>query len=137
MSSISTVYTGSKKSSATHADSGITIDTDAPKEVGGGGTTYSPSDLLGAALGTCIASTLGMFAERHEIDLTGLKVDVVKTMSTNTPRRVESLMTTVTVPGDRIPVDQRELYERVGHSCPVHKSLHPDVQAPIQFIYED
>lgn len=137
MTSIHAQFEGGMKSSATHDDSGFTLMTNAPTDIGGDGSSFSPTDLVAGALGTCIGTTMGMFAKRHEIDLTGLKIHVIKEMSTDTPRRISSLQTTVTVPAGRIPLDQRETYERVGRSCPVHKSLHPDINAPIDFVYED
>jgi putative redox protein len=136
MISMDITYEGNKKTTAVH-ESGSKINTDAPKDIGGSGDYFSPTDLVGAALGGCIVTTMGMFAERHEIDLTGLRAHVTKEMTTTTPRRIAALKTTVTVPAGRIPVEQRETFERVGHSCPVHASLHPDVDAPIEYIYAD
>lgn len=130
-------YEGNKKATATHDPSGAIIKTDAPKDIGGDGLSFSPTDLVGAALGGCIGTTMGMFAERNELDLSGMKIHVTKEMTTTTPRRIAALRTTITVPASRIPFDQREVYERVGRTCPVHKSLHPDIEAPIDFVYED
>jgi putative redox protein len=137
MVSMHITYDGEKKSTALHDDSGAVIRTDAPKDIGGDGSSFSPTDLVGAALAACIGTTMGMFAERHEIDLSGLKIHVAKEMFAGTPRRIGALKTVITVPAGRIPLDKRDLYERVGHNCPVYKSLHPDIQTPIEFIYED
>ena len=130
-------YDGDKKCSLTHDDSGAVIRSDAPKDIGGSGSSFSPTDLVGAALGGCIATTMAMFAERHEIDLTGLRVHVTKEMTKTTPRRIGALKATVTIPTGRVPESQRDALERVGENCPVYKSLHPDIETPIEFIYED
>jgi putative redox protein len=137
MVSMHIVYDGNKKSTVVHDSSGGVMITDAPKDIGGDGSFFSPTDLVGAALGSCIATTMAMFAERHEIDLSGLKLHVVKEMTTSVPRKIVALKTTVTVPAGRIPVEQRETYERVGRMCPVKVSLHPDIDASVDYIYED
>jgi putative redox protein len=137
MVSMHIAYDGQKKSTATHDDSGARLVTDAPKDIGGSGSSFSPTDLVATALATCIVTTMAMFGERHEVDLTDTKIHVTKEMSTETPRRIGKLTTTVTIPSGRIPTDQRALFERVGHSCPVYQSLHPDIETPLVFIYED
>ncbi len=137
MVSMHITYNGDKKSTLIHDDSGTKIYTDVPKDIGGDGSSFSPTDLVGAALASCIGTTMAMFAERKELDLTGLEIHVTKEMYTGTPRRIGKLISTVTIPAGRIPVDQREAFERVAHTCPVHRSLHPDVEAPIEFIYAE
>ncbi len=78
---------------------------------------------------------MAMFAERHEIDLTGAKAHVSKEMATSGQRRIARLPVIVTLPAS-IPMDIRERLEKVGYSCPVHASLHPDIDAPIEYRYE-
>jgi putative redox protein len=136
MVSMHITYDGGKKSTAVHDDSGAIIHTDAPKDIGGEGSSFSPTDLMAAALATCIGTTLAMYGERHEVDLSGLKIHVTKEMSTATPRRISALKSTITIPTGRIPMDARPRYEQIAHGCPVYKSLHPDIDAPMSFIYE-
>jgi putative redox protein len=137
MVSMHITYNGNKRCTAVHDDSGGSMVTDAPKDIGGTGAFFSPTDLVGAALASCIGTTMGMFAERHELDLTGITIHVVKVMTSTVPRKIASLATTVTIPAGRIPLDQRETYERVGRMCPVKVSLHPDIDAPVSYVYED
>lgn len=126
-------YDGNKKCSLRHQE-GATLQTDAPKDIGGDGSAFSPTDLVAAALAGCVLTTVAMFAERHELDLTGMTAQIGKEM-TASPRRIGHLPLTVHLPAD-IPAEMRPTLERVAHSCPVHASLHPDVDAPITFHYD-
>jgi putative redox protein len=133
MVNIDVVYIGDKKCRLTHQD-GATISTDAPKDIGGDASAFSPTDLVAAGLASCILTTLAMYAERHELDVTGIKAHVEKEMN-QSPRRIGRLPVTVTLPATLAP-DIRPALERVGRLCPVHASLHPDIDAPIDYRYE-
>jgi len=134
MVKMSIVYEGSLRCALTHEPSGSVIHTDAPKDNMGKGEAFSPTDLLAAALGSCMLTVMGIAAARHNIDLKGTTVEVSKEMVTAPVRRIGSISVTLHIaPG--IPQDKRTMLEAAAHSCPVHKSLHPDVQTPIQFIY--
>ncbi|HEY3328650.1 MAG TPA: OsmC family protein [Capsulimonadaceae bacterium] len=136
MVSIHVAYDGGKSCTLTHDDSGAVIRTTAPKDVGGEGNAFSPTDLVASALAACIITTMAMFAERNGLELTGSKVHVTKEMSTDAPRRIVGLPVTVTLPANNVPADIREKLEIVGHTCPVAKSLAAGVNAPITFVYE-
>jgi putative redox protein len=49
---------------------------DEPPDVGGGDLAPSPFGLLASALAACTATTLRMYAERHEWELSAIDVDV-------------------------------------------------------------
>lgn len=134
MVEITMQYRGSLRCEATHGPSNSTILTDAPVDNHGRGEAFSPTDLVGAALGTCMMTIMGIYAERHGLDLSGMTARTVKEMSTTAPRRIASLRTTLTVP---IAADhpQREGLERAARSCPVHHSLHPDIDGAIEFVW--
>jgi len=134
MVNISMVYEGQLHCSLTHGPSGSVIQTDAPKDNMGRGEAFSPTDLVAAALGSCMLTVMGIAAARHHIDIKGTTVDVNKEMIAAPVRRIGSISVTLHMaPG--IPQDKRSMLEAAAHSCPVHKSLHPDVSTPIQFIY--
>lgn len=133
MVEIDVTYIGNKKCSLRHQE-GPELTTDAPKDIGGEASAFSPTDLVAAGLAACIVTTMGMFAERHDCDLTGIKAHVVKEMNPS-PRRIGRLPVVVTLPAS-VPEDLRPALERAGHLCPVHASLHPDIDAPIEFRYE-
>ena len=126
-------YDGNKKCSLTHQD-GSTLKTDAPKDIGGEASAFSPTDLVAAALASCVLTTIAMYAERHDLDLTGTSAHVGKAM-TASPRRIGHLPLTVHLPAS-VAEEMRPVLERVAHSCPVHASLHPDVDAPLEFLYD-
>lgn len=136
MVAMDVVYNGNKGCTLTHEDSRAQIRTTAPRDIGGEGTAFSPTDLVGAGLGGCILTTIAMFAERNDIDLTGSRAHVVKEMTADSPRRIGRLATTVYLPAARVPEGIRERLEKVANGCPVHHSLHPEIDAPITFVYE-
>jgi putative redox protein len=134
MLTISVRYAGGKKCDLAHPE-GPTLRTDAPKDIGGDASAFSPTDLVASGLASCILTTMAMYAERNGFDLVGATATVEKHMSQPpAPRRIARLPVVVTLPGT-VPHDMRERLERVGHSCPVHASLHPEVDAPIEYRY--
>jgi putative redox protein len=130
-------YTGQLRCQAIHGPSGETLNTDAPTDNGGKGESFSPTDLVATALGTCVMTILGLVAERHNIDLDGTQIQVTKEMITEPVRRIGGLRTVVTIPVNAVTdEDLRTRLEAAARKCPVHQSLHPDIDAPIDFFYE-
>ncbi len=132
MVKVSSIYEGGLRCRATHGPSDTTIVTDAPVDNHGKGESFSPTDLVATALGACMMTIMGIVAERHGLDLTGMTAETEKVMTAQPLRRVASLKTRLTIP---LPADhpQRQLLEQAAHTCPVHKSLHPDIDAAIEF----
>ena len=129
-------YNGQLQTEALHVPSGSRILTDAPLDNGGKGSAFSPTDLVATALGTCMVTIMGVFAERHEIDLTGTKVSVGKEMVQEPVRRIKRLSVDITVP---LPAThpKKSALEKAALTCPVHQSLHPDVEIPVNFHWSD
>lgn len=128
-------YAGHKKCDLIHPE-GATLRTDAPKDIGGDASAFSPTDLIASGLASCILTTIAMFLERSGIDITGATATVEKHMTVPpAPRRLGRLPVTVTLPAAKIPAELRDRLEKTGHSCPVHASLHPDIDAPITYKY--
>ena len=125
-------YEGHLRCQAIHTPSGTALSTDAPKDNMGKGESFSPTDLMATALGTCIMTTMGIVAQRHNIDLAGATVRVEKHMSTTGIRRIARLPVEIHLPRP-LPEDDRKRLENAALTCPVHKSLHPDVDAPVTF----
>src|SRR3954462_3906888 len=125
-------YDGELRCSATHAPSQTVLLTDAPVDNQGKGESFSPTDLVATALGSCILTTMGIYAKRHEIDLRGASATVEKEMISTPSRRIGKLTAEI-----RLPLapshPERETLERVGMTCPVHASLHPEVKQEIVF----
>ena len=134
MVKINIVYEGHLRCALTHEPSGTVIRTDAPKDNMGKGEAFSPTDLVAAALGSCMLTIMGIAAAKHGIDVKGTTAEVGKEMITAPVRRIGSISVTLRMaPG--IPQDKRSMLEAAAHSCPVHKSLHPDVATPITFAW--
>ncbi len=127
------IYLGAKHCKAEHGPSLASLDTDAPKDNQGRGESFSPTDLVATALGTCILTTIAIFAEKDGIDVTNSTMNVEKVMSAS-PRKIASLKTIIDLPKN-IPQDYRSKIEAYGNNCPVRVSLHPDVSIPIEYRY--
>lgn len=133
--SISVDYTGGLRCSATHGPSKNTLITDAPVDNHGKGESFSPTDLVATALATCMATVIGIKAEQKGLDVTGMKVSVEKHMSEDSPRRIVRLPLTIELP---LPPDhpERKLLEATALGCPVHHSVHPDIEKPVTFVWQ-
>jgi uncharacterized OsmC-like protein len=127
-------YIGAKKVHLVHEPSGEILVTEAPKDNGGEGKSFSPTDLIAAAYGSCVLTTIAIVAERSGIKIEGMHMRVEKHMQTE-PRRVGSLPLEVHLP-QALAEHDRHKVERAGLACPVHKSLHPEVKADIKFVYD-
>lgn len=129
-------YSGDLHCTAVHGPSGATLETDAPVDNNGRGEAFSPTDLTATSLGVCMTTVMGIVAKRKGIDLEGMKVDVRKHMSTDTPRRISRLELDIHVP---LPADhpERRMLESTGMGCPVHHSLHPDIEVVIDWRWQE
>ena len=123
-------YTGDLRCRATHGPSTSQIETDAPADNHGKAERFSPTDLVGAALASCIATTLGILAQRKGWNLQGMRVEVDKEMTASPPRKIARLPVSLWMPTEMSPED-RQLVENTARSCPVHRSLSPEVDAPV------
>lgn len=135
MVEIQTRYEGSLRSSAVHGPSRTRLVTDAPVDNQGRGESFSPTDLVATALGTCILTTMGIVAERHGWRMEGSEAIVVKHMVADPARRIGRLVVTIRMRGD-FDARARETLERTALTCPVHKSLAATVEIPITFEWE-
>jgi putative redox protein len=133
---INIAYEGGLHSTATHGPSGRTVQTDAPLDNGGKGESFSATDLVATALGSCMGTVMGLVANRHQLDISGLQITVVKEMTADPVRRIGSLTTRLVFPaGKPLTAEQRAMLEAAARACPVKHSLHPDVKTPVEFVY--
>jgi putative redox protein len=132
---IQMTYEGDLRSRAVHGPSKTELLMDAPVDNHGKGESFSPTDLVATALGGCMATVMGIFAKRHEIDLRGMRIQVRKEMIADPLRRIARLSTEIQMP---LPADhpQRAALENAAHTCPVHRSLGPDVDKPVVFHWK-
>jgi len=127
------VYKGNQECVVTREDGKILTTMTGP-EYGGDSSAFSPTDLIAAGLVTCILTTIGIWGVKHNVDLSGVTAQVEKAMTETAPRRIGKLVVTVMLPAT-LPEELRPRVERVSHSCPVHASLHPEIDSPIIFYY--
>ena len=136
MVEIDIVYEGNLRTGATHEPSGAKLITDAPKDNQGEGKSFSPSDLVATALGSCMLTIMGIAAKNFKIDIEGTTVKVQKEMVTTPVRRIGKLTVEITVKKPTTPEQQRRLRD-AAMSCPVCKSLHPDIERPVKFTFAE
>lgn len=135
MVEMSIVYTGEKHCELTHGPSKSKIETDAPRDNQGRGERFSPTDLVGAALASCVITTMAIFAERDGVELKGATATFKKEMSLN-PRKIASLPMKIHMPKG-LSREVRSKLEAAAETCPVKRSLHPDIVTEMDFVYPD
>lgn len=131
---ITTEYKGELRTEAVHVKSAKKIITDAPPDNNGKGDAFSPTDLVCAALSSCMMTIMGMLAEREAIDLKGLKSDVVKIMASN-PRKIAEIQITFSHDNLQATDVQKEKLRRAALTCPVALSLHDSVKQTVVFNF--
>ena len=134
MVSIQMDYQGDLHCKAVHGPSNTELFTDAPKDNQGRGESFSPTDLVATALGTCILTTMAIMGRTLGLEIAGATATVEKEMTTSGPRRIGRLTTRIQMPPGFSEENKLKL-ERAAHTCPVHRSLHPEVEKPIEFTW--
>lgn len=130
------IYKGDLRTEARHLQSGTVIETDAPTDNHGKGERFSPTDIVAAALGSCMLTIMGIKAKDLNIDLTGTSIDITKIMAAE-PRRIGGVKVQITFPAGLQAGDkEKTILERAAHTCPVAQSLHPDLVQDVTFTWQ-
>ena len=132
MATIETKYLGELRTEAKHVSSENKVITDAPIDNQGKGEAFSPSDLLTASLGSCMLTIMGIAAREQQISVDGATCSITKIMASE-PRRVSEIQLVFHMPANDFSEKQRIILERAAHTCPVAKSLHPDLIQNVLF----
>lgn len=128
-------YLGELRTEATHVQSNTIIFTDAPKDNHGKGEMFSPTDLVATALASCMISIMGIVAMKDGITpVDGATAEVTKIMYAE-PRRIGEIHIKLSFPKKNYTDKEKKIYEHAAHTCPVAKSLHPDLKQVIEFIW--
>lgn len=135
MATVETIYLGDLRTQATHLQSGTQILTDAPTDNQGRGESFSPTDLVATALGSCMLTIMGIAARTHGIDLVGTRLSITKVMSA-APRRIGEIIIDCYLPHAYTP-KERHLLENAAATCPVAQSLHADCVQTIHYHYAE
>lgn len=128
------VYQGEKRCEMVHGPSNSVLHTDAPRDNHGRGEAFSPTDLVATALGSCVLTTMAIFAEKEGVDLKSAHFKIVKEMQTS-PRQISRLPLEIHLPKS-VSLDRRSYLEDIGRNCPVKRSLSIDVETPMQFFWD-
>jgi putative redox protein len=136
METTHTTYTGELRTQAKHVRSGVTLITDAPPDNEGKGESFSPSDLLATALGSCMLTIMGIAGRTHNIDIDGATIKITKVMDSN-PRRVSEVHVVFEMPKKNYREKDRAILETAARTCPVALSLHPDIKQVLTFNYQE
>ncbi len=135
MVEIDLVYQGDLRVEAVHHPSKTKLITDAPVDNHGKGESFSPTDLVATALGSCMMTIMAIVAERHKIDLKGTTIVVRKHMINEPVRRIGKIEVDFKVPKKISEKDQKVLMN-AAKTCPVYQSLHPEIEKEVQFEWE-
>jgi putative redox protein len=133
MTTVTCRYEGGLRCRAEHGGSGMELLTDAPPDNHGKGEGFSPTDLVGTALASCILTVMGITAERHGIDLEGCSARVEKTMAASGQRRIARLEVWITLPPD-LAEKERRLLQRAAEGCPVKHTLEESLPMELHWL---
>ncbi|MBK0384174.1 OsmC family protein [Pedobacter sp. SD-b] len=133
MATSKVIYNGGLRTTSTHLQSGKEIITDAPIDNQGKGEAFSPTDLLATSLANCMLTIMGIAANTHQINIHNTTAEVTKVMAAD-PRRVSEIHVNFKFPKAADYSDkQKKILENAALNCPVHYSLHPDIDKKINF----
>jgi putative redox protein len=135
MVSIQISYRGELRCQSIHGPSRTELVTDAPRDNHGKGDSFSPTDLVATALGTCMLTTMGIVAQRHGWDLSGARARVEKHMVADPERRIGKLAVELHLPA-RLGAKERATLEKTALTCPVQQSLSPRTEVPVSFHWD-
>lgn len=124
-------YLGDLRTSSVHLQSGSEIISDAPLDNNGKGQAFSPTDTVANALATCMFTIMGIKARDMGVSMQGSVAEVTKTMAAD-PRRISKIKVVFNLKSDA-DEKARVILERAAMHCPVHYSLHPDIERDITF----
>lgn len=134
MPTIKSAYQGNLRTKMQHVQSGTEIISDAPTDNNGKGEAFSPTDLVAAALGSCMVTIMGIIAERESVKLEGLTWETQKIMQSN-PRKISEVVISFKWAN---PVEDKVLIQKLKNgakTCPVALSLNPNIKQTITFDF--
>lgn len=128
------VYNGALRTTCTHLQSNSSFETDAPVDNNGLGERFSPTDLLATSLAACMVTVMGIKARSMGFDLDGLKTEVLKIMKSE-PRRVGGIEVVFHIPDHLREMEEKvkTILKNTGETCPVIKSIHPDIEVKVDW----
>lgn len=127
-------YLGNLRTESVHIKSNNAFITDAPTDNNGKGEAFSPTDTVATGLASCMLTVMGIKARDMDIDMSGTTAEVTKTMASD-PRRISKIKVVLNFPFEA-DKKTRVILERTANTCPVHYSLHPDIEKDVTFNWQ-
>jgi putative redox protein len=134
MITVKTIYKGELRVHSEHIASGNILFTDAPIDNKGKGETFSPTDLVATALGSCMLTIIGIAAQTHGFNIDGTHLEITKIMESN-PRRIGEVIVSFYFPKNNYSLKEQIFIKAAAETCPVAKSLHPDLKQTLFFNF--
>ena len=134
METVRTEYLGNLRTEALHVQSGNELLTDAPLDNNGKGEYFSPTDLVATAFGSCMLTVIGIVAQRSSFSIDGTKLIITKVMAAD-PRRIGEIIVEFNFPPNNYSSKEKEIIKHTALTCPVAKSLHPDLKQTLIFNF--
>ncbi|PIQ47479.1 MAG: osmotically inducible protein OsmC [Cytophagales bacterium CG12_big_fil_rev_8_21_14_0_65_40_12] len=134
MITVKSKYTGDLSTEAIHVKSNNHIVTDAPTDNNGKGQAFSPTDLVAAALGSCMMTVMAIAGEKKGLDMSGMNLEATKIMTAN-PRRISEIKVDFFWESCSLSTEDREWIKHIGLTCPVALSLGENLKQDINFHF--
>lgn len=94
---------------------------DVPTGMGGSDRGPMPPQLFIASIGSCVAALVTEYCEHHNVDCTGLSVDVTFE-KTDKPTRLTNIKAVVNLPNATLAAKEAAVRRAADH-CPVHETI--------------
>ena len=131
---IKSTYKGELRTEAIHLSSDSKITTDAPVDNHGLGQRFSPTDLVAAALTSCMMPIMGLEANKLNISLEGLSAETTKIMSAS-PRKIARIKVDMKWPECKLSDEHRHHLKEKALTCPVALSLGEELKQEVSFDF--
>jgi putative redox protein len=135
METARTKYIGDLRTEITHLRSGSVITTDAPVDNKGKGENFSPTDLVAAALGSCIFTIMGIAAREHSFSIVGSTCTIAKIM-TEDPRKIGEIKIEFDFTGFEYSDKQKKILDHCVRTCPVALSLNESIFQNVTLLFK-
>ncbi len=112
-----------------HELAGTEIFTDRPPEYGGKGRSFSSTDLVSAALGTCVLTSIDSILEEEGFDARKVRISIKKKLN---PQTIESIELRIYYPEKF----DNQMYNKINEAVltsPVKLSLNEQIEINVEF----
>jgi len=135
MATSKVIYQSKLRTQSTHILSGVEVISDAPLDNQGNGEAFSPTDYCATSLAMCMLTIAGIFTQQKDYVIDGSTAEVTKVMDSS-PRRISEIIINFTFNCSReLTETEKTALQRAAATCPVARSLHPDIIQNISFSY--